>query len=268
MSSSSPDARTPLEGKTVVVTRAPHQADELKELLEARGARVLVHPTIRIRPPADPRPLRRSTRRLAWYDWLIFTSVNGVAAFRQALDDTGQKGEPPPMPGLRTCAIGPATARAMQEELGLRADVVPGEYVAEAVLRALEKAASLEGRRVLLPRAAEARDVLPEGLEARGAMVDVVEAYRTEAVEEGADELRERLAAGEVDLLTFTASSTVRNFAETVGSDVGRARVAVIGPVTATTARELGIRVDAVAEEYTIPGLVDACAARTWELDS
>lgn len=240
-----------------MVTRAPHQARELRELFEARGARVVEAPTIRIAPPSDPEPLRRAALEVESYDWVVFTSVNGVSAFRAALDETGRS--PDALKNLRSCAIGPATGDAMEEELDLPPDVVPDEYVAEAVLAALDGTGEVEGRRFLIPRAAEARETLPRGLEERGAVVDVVEAYRTLPGTDEARELRELLDRGGVDLLTFTASSTVRNFHDMVGADVNGARVAVIGPITARTARELGLPVHVEADEYTIPGLVDAC---------
>lgn len=255
--------RRPLEGRTIVVTRPEPQAAALVEPLEKAGARVLLFPTIEIVPPSDPEPLRRAAREAASYDWLVFTSVNGVKAFRGALEEQGLdardvRGGAGGARSPRVCAIGPATGGAL-EEMGLAPRVIPDEFVAEAVVEALDEEADLEGKRILLPRAAVARETLPEGLRARGARVDVVEAYRTVQGREEAGDLRRHLEAGEVDLITFTASSTVRNFERAVGTDVGRARVAAIGPITAGTARELGYDVAVVADEYTIPGLVDAC---------
>ncbi|HKP74957.1 MAG TPA: uroporphyrinogen-III synthase, partial [Longimicrobiaceae bacterium] len=157
--------------------------------------------------------------------------------------------------------IGPATAEALAKH-GVRADLVPGEYVAEAALEALSAATELAGKRILIPRAAEARPVLPDGLRTRGAEVHEVAAYRTVRDGSGAEGVREKLDAGEIDWVTFTASSTVRSFASLLGADAGKARVASIGPITSETVRELGMRVDVEAEEYTIPGLVQAlCAA-------
>lgn len=248
----------PLAGRTIVVTRPEAQASALVEPLEEAGARTIVFPTIEIVPPGDPEPLRRAAREAADYDWLVFTSVNGVKAFRRALEE--QDLEPPePGDGPRVCAIGPATGADL-EEMGLAPRVIPDEFVAEAVVEALDEETELEGKRILLPRAAVARAALPDGLRERGARVDVVEAYRTVPGREEAGDLRRRLDAGEVDLITFTASSTVRNFERAVGTDVGGARVAAIGPITAGTARELGYDVAVVADEYTIPGLVAACA--------
>lgn len=247
----------PLAGRTIVVTRPEGQAESLVRPLEDRGARAVVFPTIEIVPPADPAPLRRAAREAASYHWLAFTSVNGVRAFGRALEEEGvDAGEL--ADGPRVCAIGPATGEAL-EELGLPPGLIPEEFVAEAVVEALDAEEDLDGKRILLPRSALAREALPEGLRRLGARVDVVEAYRAVPGREDADELRELLGAGRVDMITFTASSTVRNFERIVGTDVGGARIAAIGPITAGTARELGYEVDVVAREYTIPGLVEAC---------
>lgn len=257
-----PDAASagprPLAGRTVVVTRPRAQAAGFVEALEALGAAVVEFPTIRIEAPADPEPLARAASGAGGYDWIVFTSVNGVERFWDALRAAG--GGADALDGVRVCAIGPATAGAL-EVRGVRPDVVPAEHVAEAVVAALEEAADLRGARVLLPRAAVARDVLPDGLRTRGAEVDDVAAYRTIPDGRGADALRRRLDRGEVDWVTFTASSTVRSFAELVGTEVGRARVASIGPVTSATARALGLPVHVEAERYTIPGLTAALVA-------
>lgn len=249
--------RLPLKGRTIVVTRPEDQAPALAEPLEEAGARVVLFPTIEIVPPDDRGPLDRAARDAGSYDWLVFTSVNGVKAFAGALERAGIDGEAL-ADRVRACAIGPATGEAL-EEIGLEPRVIPDEFVAEAVVEALDEEADLEGAPILLPRAAVAREALPEGLTGRGARVDVVEAYRTVPARTRAGDLRRLLDAGRVDLLTFTASSTVRNFHRAVGPDVGGARVAAIGPITAGTARELGYEVAVVAEEYTIPGLVEAC---------
>lgn len=260
----------------MVVTRPPSRAEALTSRLRDLGAAVLECPTIRLEEPLDPRPLEDAVRRLEAYDWLVFTSPAGVR--RLAAACARERGDPAGVaPDLSVAAIGPSTAEAARRK-GWRVDVVPGEYRAEALLAELRRRARggrepgepggrdpgvgpevLTGLRFLLPRAAEARDVLPEGLAASGAEVDVVTAYRAVAPEAGsAERVAEAIRGGEVDWLTFTASSTVRNFVELVGTEVGGARVAVIGPVTAETARELGLGVDAVAEVYTVSGLVDA----------
>jgi len=269
----------PLAGQRIVVTRPPGQADSFARRLRELGAKPVACPTIRIVLPEDPEPLKRAARELGSYDWVVFTSVNGVDRLAEALEDEGRSPEEALPAGARVAAIGPSTAGRARERFGVEPEVVPDEYRAEALVRAIRRAAArgnpppewpeeesggqggreLEGQRMLLPRAAEARAVLPDSLEAAGATVDEVAAYRAVAPDdEVLASVRERLRAGEIDWLTFTASSTVRNFVSAVGTEVGGARVAAIGPITAGTARELGLDVDVVAEEYTIPGLIQA----------
>ncbi|HEU4452288.1 MAG TPA: uroporphyrinogen-III C-methyltransferase [Longimicrobium sp.] len=250
--------RRPLSGKRVVVTRARAQASGFAARLAELGAEVLQLPTIRVEPPADPAPLRRAVDEVESFDWIVFTSANGVERFFAVLAEAGRDARA--LATVRLCAIGPATAGAL-EARSLRADLVPDEYVAEAALEALAAAVDLPGTRILLPRADIARAALPDGLRARGAEVVEVDAYRTVQDGSGAEEVRRRLDAGEIDLVTFTASSTARSFAELVGTDVGAAKVASIGPITSGTVRELGMRVDVEAKEYTIPGLLDAVRA-------
>ena len=243
----------PLAGLRVVVTRAPQQAGDLGALLSAAGAEVFYVPVIGIAPPSDPEPLRQAAARVESYDWLIFTSVNGVRYFIQRLDRSGHD-----LRKLRAriCAIGPAT-RAAIEALHLKADVMAKEYVAEGLLAALEPF-DLQGKRMLLPRAAAARDVVPTELRRRGATVDVVEAYRTVVPEGTASRIRE-LWSRKPDCVTFTSSSTVRNFVEAAGPEILQGvAVATIGPITSQTARELGIPVTAQADVYTIDGLLEA----------
>ncbi|MEJ2218416.1 MAG: uroporphyrinogen-III synthase [Gemmatimonadota bacterium] len=250
--------RQPLAGKRVVVTRARHQAAEFVEALEALGAEVVAFPTIRIVAPEDPEPLRRAVADLASYDWLVLTSSNGVARFWNELQRAGV--DAAALSGLRIACVGTSTAAAVEAH-GARVSVVPAKHVGEGLLEAMVATGAVAGARILLPRAAEARDVLPDGLRAEGALVDDVAAYRTVPDTEGAAAMRSWLAAGEIDVLTFTSSSSVRNFVETVGGDVGGACVAVIGPVTGDTARELGLDVQVQAEPHTVPGLVQALAA-------
>lgn len=247
--------RRPLSGKRIVVTRARAQASDFAAALEALGAEVVQFPTIRIVPPADEGPLLRGAAEAGTYDWIVFTSVNGVERFWDALARQGCDARA--LGGVRVCAIGPATAGELGRR-GIVPDVVPDEFVAEAAVQALDTADDLRGRRILLPRAEVARAVLPRQLRERGAEVVEVAAYST--VRDGADaeRVRELFQRGEVDAVTFTASSTVRGFVELVGTEVGRAKVASIGPVTSATARELGLPVDVEAAEYTIPGLVRA----------
>ena len=247
--------RRPLSGKRVVVTRARAQASGFAASLRELGAEVVQLPVIRIAPPEDPAPLREAAQGAGTFDWIVFTSANGVERFFATLAEGGRDARA--LGGVCVCAIGPATAEALAKH-GIRADLVPDEFVAEAALEALAATGDLAGKRILVPRAAEAREVLPDGLRARGAEVVVVPAYRTVQDGSGADEVRRALGAGEVDWVTFTASSTVRSFVELVGREVGRARVASIGPITSATVRELGMGVDVEAKDYTIPGLLQA----------
>ena len=250
----------PLFGRRIVVTRARAQAGELSAMLKDLGAQVLEFPTIEIQPPQDFAPLDEAIRELDSFDWLVFTSVNGIDAFleRLAHHDLDVRAVPR---ALKIAAIGPATA----ERIGatsLRVDVVPNEYRAESLLEEISED-SLSGKRVLIPRAKVAREVLPEKLREAGAEVVVPPAYESVPIDEGKDALAESLNSGEVDCVTFTASSTVENFVRAFGAEeAGRlleeTRVACIGPITADTARGYGLRVDAEAEEYTMPGLVEA----------
>jgi uroporphyrinogen III methyltransferase/synthase len=246
--------RLPLFGKRIAVTRARGQADALRGRLEALGAAVIEIPTIEIGPPADPLELDRAIANLASYDWLIFTSVNGVRNFVERLDRSAAD-----LRSLRAkiCAIGPAT-RAAVEALHLKVDLMGKEYVAEGLLAAFA-AHDLAGKRVLLPRAAVARDLVPVELGKRGAAVDVVEAYRTVIPDDAADRIREAFAVRPPDCITFTSSSTVQNFLSVAGAEpLAGVRVASIGPITSRTARSLGVEVAAEAREFTIEGLVGA----------
>lgn len=252
-------AARPLAGRTVMITRPRAQADSMAEALRALGAEVVLFPTIRIVDPADPEPLRAAVREADRFDWIVFTSVNGVERFWRELRDQG--GDTRRLGGVSLCAIGPATAAAIELE-GARADVVPDEYVAEAVVAALTAENDLRGSRILLPRAEIARPVLPEALTERGAEVVEVAAYRTVPDDREAHEARRRIEAGEVDLITFTSSSTVRNFVDLLGARTGGARVASIGPITSRTARELGLTVDIEARAFTVEGLLGAIVDR------
>ena len=251
--------KRPLFGRRIVVTRARAQAGELSTKLEALGAEVVEFPTIEIKPPQDFGPLDKAIRELDGYGWIVFTSVNGVEAFLARLRHLGLDLRAVPR-SARIAAIGPATADRL-EKAGLRVDVVPEEYRAESLLEAVS-GFSLSGSRVLIPRAKVAREILPEKLREAGAEVTVPPAYESAPSGEGRGALAERLRNGEIDCLTFTASSTVDNFVEALGEDAGNllqdTRVACIGPITADTARKRGIRVDTEADEYTIPGLVAA----------
>ena len=246
-----------LGGKTVVVTRAPDSSAELADRLRARGAAVVLFPTIQIAPPKDAGPLASALADLEGYDWLLFTSPRAVVAVRRLAAAAGIFLDP--LAGLRVCAVGPTTARAVEDELGRGVDLLPERYVAEGVLEAVDRWGSIAGERILFPAAVVVRDTLPNGLRERGAHIDVVEAYRTIPAGVDAGPLIGILREGAIDVVTFTASSTVERFHDAVGSSLGGARVAVIGPVTAETARRLGYEVPIVAAEYTLGGLVTAC---------
>ena len=252
--------RRPLFGRRVVVTRARAQAGELSVELERLGAEVLEFPTIEIQPPEDFGPLDEAIRELDSFSWLIFTSVNGVEALVERLAHHGLDLRAVPR-DAKIAAIGPATAQRIREA-GLRVDVVPREFRAEALIEEVS-GETLAGQKILIPRARVAREILPERLREAGAEVVVPPAYESVSSSEGKDELTERLEAGEVDCVTFTASSTVENFVRAFGAEeamrlLAGARVACIGPITADTARGYGIRVDVEAREYTIPGLIEA----------
>ena len=252
--------KKPLFGRRVVVTRARSQAGELSVLLEELGAEVREFPTIEVRPPEDFGPLDGAIRNLDSFDWLVLTSVNGVEAFMDRLRYHGLDLRAIPRK-TKVAAIGPATAEAL-EGVGLRVDVVPEEFRAEALVEAIEDG-SLAGKRVLIPRAKVAREVLPEKLGEAGAEVVVPPAYETVPSSEGKEALARDLEVGTIDCVTFTASSTVTNFVSAFGGDetarlLADTKVACIGPITADTARGNGLRVDTEAAEYTIPGLVRA----------
>jgi uroporphyrinogen-III synthase len=252
------DAR-PLLHKRIAVTRAEDQAGALVARLRDLGAEPIVCPAIAIVPPADFAPLDAAIARLEEYDWLIVTSVNGVRALLDRMDALGCGGEA--VAHLTIGAIGPATADALAAH-GLRASFMPSAYVAEAILAEIGDVA---GKRILLPRADIAREALAVGLRARGAAVDELAAYRT-VPGDGAETLARLLPAHALDAITFTSSSTVRYLLdglEQAGLDRRAARellntlaVVCIGPVTAATAHAEGLRVAAVAHEYTAEGVV------------
>ena len=245
--------KLPLFGKRIIVTRDRRQSSMLAEPLEALGAEILFVPVIEIADPAESSSLDHAIQNLASYDWLIFTSVNGVRHFVEALDRSDGD-----LRNLKAklCAIGSST-RAAVEALHLRVDVMPEEYVAESLLESLA-GEDLKGKRILLPRAAVARDLVPVTLRERGAVVDVVEAYRTIIPADAAARAKDALAR-KPDWITFTSSSTVKNLlAVTDREALAGIKVASIGPVTSVTAREAGLTVDVEAEPHTIEGLVDA----------
>ena len=223
----------PLAGRTIVVTRAAAQAQRFVDLLEAAGARVIHAPAIVIEPPASWEPLDAALAALDGFTWVVFTSVNGVAMVDRRLGARGLAW--PAVARKRVAAIGPATADALAEH-GVRVEVVPDEYRAETLVERLRPRLG-SGDRLLLPRAKETRDVLVVELRRLGVEVVEVPVYQTRRVEDGATRLREALASGAVDAVTFTSSSTARNFAEQFTEEErrawrGRVVVASIGPIT------------------------------------
>jgi uroporphyrinogen-III synthase len=255
-----------LLGVRVLVGRARHQASALSSGLRDLGAEVLEIPFIEIRKPRSYKALDEALNHLSEYDWLILTSVNGVDAVWERLRRLHLGGKP--MRHLKIAAIGPATRQAIEQH-GLKVNVVPKEYVAESVVASLRR--KVKGKRVLL-----ARDVIPRELRKLGARVDVVEAYETVVPQASRQRLRAALASQNrrPDWITFTSSSTARNFVVLLGESRGRVgrdhldkednrvRLASIGPVTSSTLRELGLPVDVEAAEYTIPGLIKAIFSR------
>ena len=255
--------RRPLFGRRVLITRARHQAVRLRRLLWEAGAEVVEFPTIEIRPPSSWAPADKAIGELEAYDWLLFTSANGVDAFFDRLWIKGR--DLRALSRARLGAIGPATARRL-EERGLRADVIPREFRAEGVLEALHD--QVRGARILLARAREAREVLPRQLrEAEGAQVDVVEVYRSELPEVDASELRRELQQSRIDVVTFTSSSSVKNLArllkvKSLSELMGECEVGCIGPITSDTARAHGLSPSIEPEQYTITALAAAVIDR------
>jgi uroporphyrinogen III methyltransferase / synthase len=250
--------KRPLFGRRIIVTRSRAQASELTEKLTQLGAEVIECPTIRIEPPEDPEPLRRAVQNLPQYDWLILTSVNGVEAFFEQLAAAGYDSRR--LGGVKVCAIGPATAA----KLGLfriKADLIPERFVAESILEAFKTRENIENQHILLARADISRKDLPVGLLGMRAKVDEVIAYRTVRDESGKEQAVQAVKADQVDWVTFTSSSTVRNFLEIIGLDKlsgKKLKLVSIGPITSATIQQAALSVDVEAEEYTIPGLVEA----------
>lgn len=254
--------RRPLFGRTIVVTRAREQASDFRARLEELGAACIEFPTIEVVPPPSWGPLDEAIGVLSDYDWIIFTSVNGVKSFMGRMEAAGKDARD--LKGIRLAAIGPQTAEALQSVM-LRPDLVPCEYRAEAILESL-KSYHVETKRFLLPRAMVAREILPEKLRERGARVDVVAAYQTVLPDRDAQKIRSLLADGQIDCVTFTSSSTVSNFFALVGKEEfalckEKPVVACIGPITAETAAGFGLKTSIMPSEYTIRGLADSIAA-------
>jgi uroporphyrinogen III methyltransferase / synthase len=248
-----------LAGKRILVTRARSQALSLVQRIEALGGEVVEFPTIEIKPPASYGPLDEAIKQITSYDWLIFTSVNGVEQFLHRFAKLGKN--IPDLADIEVAAIGPETAKRLTAAQ-IQPRVVPKQYQAEGILDALISE-NLLGKRVLIPRAAKARDILPETLRRWGARVDVVEAYQTSLPQVDVSELCRLLRDGKIDMITFTSSSTATNFAAMLRDHdlpllLSKAVIACIGPITRKTVEDLRMRPDIVSEEFTIPGLVKA----------
>jgi uroporphyrinogen-III synthase len=249
-------ATLPLAGRRVVVTRAAEQSAGLAEPLRRMGAEVIDLPTIAFVPPENWNALDAALAGLEYYDWLVFTSGNGVKFFFQRIDETGIV-----LSKLRAkvCAIGPATADAAARR-GLKVDLLPPEFNAEALADALSKH-DLAGKRVLLPQAAAARDTVHDALRQAGASVDAIPVYRTVVPDALAAQARALFAPGAPDWVTFTSGSTVRNLLAAAGAEaLAQVRCASIGPATTAVALQCGLKIDAEAEPSTADGLADAIA--------
>lgn len=259
-----------LEGRNIIITRALAQAGEFATTLENFGARVIPCPTIEIVDPESFAALDEAIDHLYGYDWIIFTSVNGVDYFLRRLQrQDNRRHEVSDLDDLKVCAIGDATAEALRTA-NIHVDVIPHEFNAEGIFGALQTfvggRAGLAGLSFLIPRAAVARNYLPEALEEAGARADVVAAYRTvQPQNPDLGRINALLSGGGIDCIAFTSSSTVANFAQLFDtSDLSEllqgVAVACIGDITAGTAAEYGLRTDIMPEEYTVPALAGAIA--------
>jgi uroporphyrinogen III methyltransferase/synthase len=257
----SADAPDVLKGKRILVTRARSQALSLAQRIESLGGEVVEFPTIEIKPPESYGPLDQAIQQITSYDWLIFTSVNGVDQFLKRFVKLGKNIVD--LAGIHVAAIGPETAKRLTAA-HIEPNLVPKQYQAEGILDALVPK-TLRGKRVLIPRAAKARDILPETLRQWGAEVDVVEAYETVLPRTDVSRLCKLLREARIDVIAFTSSSTVTNFATLLSDQdlpglLSGVVIACIGPITRQTVEELGMRPGIVSKEFTIPGLVNAIA--------
>ncbi len=248
----------PLFGKRIVVTRVREQASEFLRTLQMLGAEAIEFPTIEVMPPKSWESLDHAIKALDEYDWLLFTSVNGVKFFLKRLGFLGK--DIRDLKGIKIGVIGPKTA-AIWHRMGIKPDLMPDEYRAEAVVESFEKL-GISGAKILIPRAVKAREVLPEQLREAGAHVNVVHAYRTISPDHDTGRVMELLMGGSIDMVTFTSSSTVTNFVDMFKSNgqemhkwMARVAVACIGPITAKTAQKNGFKVDLIPSDYTIEAL-------------
>jgi uroporphyrinogen III methyltransferase/synthase len=253
--------KKPLYSRSIVVTRAREQSSAFRALLSDLGAQCIEFPTIEIAPPQSWVDLDESIRTIEVFDWVIFTSVNGVKYFFNRLEGSGK--DVRALKDIKIGAIGPKTAEAIRIR-GFRPDLIPREYRAEALVEAF-KEGNIHPNRVLIPRAAKAREILPRELEKMGCHVAAVEAYRTVIPNHNKERVKKMFVAGQVDMVTFTSSSTVSHFFEMFQEEGDQLRawmegtsVACIGPITAKTAENKGLKVNLSPSEYTVPALVDA----------
>lgn len=247
----------PLFGKRILVTRARQQASALSNLLIAQGAQPVELPTIDIKPLADTAELDKAIANLHNYHWIVFTSVNGVTMFFQQLYRRHQDARA--LYQLKVGAIGPATAKALEAK-GIMPDYIPRVYTGRGIISGLKKY-GISGQRFLIPRADIADDDLVQGIGKLGAEVDAVASYQTVSVNSASSQVKQRLSSGDIDVITFTSSSTVSSLVAMFGDRkelLRHARIACIGPKTAGTATSAGLNVDIIAREQTIPGLVAA----------
>ncbi|MBI3048171.1 MAG: uroporphyrinogen-III C-methyltransferase [Acidobacteria bacterium] len=266
------DAR-PLFGRRVLVTRAREQAGELADRLAALGAEPVEAPVIRIAPPEDRGPLLVAAATPAAFDWIVFTSANAVDAFMQAVLEGGR--DVRALSGPKLCTVGPGTADRLAQ-YGVKVDLIPEEFRAEGVLRALAGTGRMEGLRVLLPRADIGREVIADELRRAGAVVSDVVAYRTvleDSLPEQGPDVYGMLLQGQIDVVTFTSASAVRGFARIYGAEqatdlLEHTVVAVIGPTTAEAARQAGFPVTVQPSASTVPALVDAIVAHYAQVKS
>jgi uroporphyrinogen III methyltransferase/synthase len=245
----------PLFGKKALVTRTRTQASRLRSLLEQSGAECVEFPAISIVPLEDPSRLDEAVANLGRYDWVVFSSSNGVHGLASRLEALG--GDARSFAGVKVAAVGPATGETVKAELGISADLVPDEYVSEAIVQALA-GEGIEGKKILAIRSDLGRDTLEKGLSAAGAQVDAIVGYETKAPEDSGEKATAAFDAG-IDITTFTSSSGVDNLVDLLGGDATRVNdtvVACMGPITAARAEERGVRVDVIATERTMEALV------------
>lgn len=254
----------PLFGKRVMITRTLSQSQSFVDILSSKGAKSIICPTIKITPPSSYKEVDRGIKKLAssggYYDWIIFTSANGVRCFSERL--LKLKRDVRDLKGVKVCAIGPKTAKTVRELFGIHVDLTPREYVAEGILKEFKKS-GIKGKKFFLPRATVARDILPIEIKRLGGTIDVAPVYKTIRPKKEAELAKKLIKKGDVDVITFTSSSTVTNFVAgykkgELEKIIGDTKVACIGPVTRDTAIRAGMKVDVMATSYTVDGLVEA----------